>query len=438
MVYPQKLEFNNPNHISLHLHKDVKYLGTANSYANQVLAETKTSPLNASITPTPVTIDDSTRIGMSNQTKAIYQSNNFNDLLKLQNEFQKDLQPLYEYISQNGYSAWQRLSYGQQSVFYSVWSNDALIWSYCYSIGSSNVGGVKAYQVYCKFGVQSTNTGTVSVQSFTIGVPYQFKNFSDGGLILARGLTPFFNRGLSFDYRKFALALTQGASSFLGNDFSFYTPKENIGLTVESLVFTTIFLGLKDTVDKSVHRTRVQLFNWDPNSKYMIVGEAFSNLLSAGQGDISALSIGMDKLTYQDYNPYVFPQFITLNPDVVAPYSVHVYHNHVNTNIDFSQLALQVSQIQYPVLPVTYGFSFAANLPQLGNHGQYVVGQSIDPVKFLKQAQDKFITKPLTITNYTDNGVPVTTNMVSTAQGVFNQLFDFRIHIGFNPASSKL
>ncbi|KAF2070924.1 hypothetical protein CYY_007768, partial [Polysphondylium violaceum] len=125
-------------------------------------------------------------------------------------------------------------------------------------------------------------------------------------------------------------------------------------------------------------------------------------------------------------------------PDVVVSYSVHVYHNHVNTNIEQSQIAVAINQIQTNKGPNPYGVTFAANLPQLGNHGQYCVGQLVDPKLFLLQAQGKFVSQPLTLTTFTQSGTPITTSMVSTSQGVFNQLFDFRIHLGYNPTPSKL
>ncbi|KAF2070923.1 hypothetical protein CYY_007767 [Polysphondylium violaceum] len=437
-------QFNNPAHLSKHV-KDAKILGDGYRYVLQAHAAKKCTPppLNAALTPTPVTIKETTRVGMSNEIKAIYQSNNFDKITKLQTQYQKDLLPLYQFIQQNGYNAWQAVQvdkYGDSFAFM-VWDEYAIIWAYCYSIGMHQTAdGVRTYQAYCQSGIQSTTTGTIGTQSYVLGVPYQFQNFIDGGWILARGLTPFFNRGLDFNYRKFGLALSEGANnSYLGYKFNFYTPPEAVGATIDALVFNVIYLGMRDQmVNTKEHRTRVAFFNWDPNNYYNIVSEASENLLSAGQGDVKEIAIAMNKMTYSDYNIYVFPKFVTLNPDVVIPYSVHVYHNHVDTSIEQSQVAYKVSQIQSFQLPNPYGFSYAANLPQLGNHGQFFVNQPLDPQQVLQKAQGNFVTTPLTITNYTQNGTPITTSMVSTSQGVFGQLFDYRVHFNYNSAPSKL
>ncbi|KAF2074232.1 hypothetical protein CYY_004478, partial [Polysphondylium violaceum] len=229
MVYPQKLEFNNPEHLSLHF-KESKVVCSGDEYARRVAAQKDKIPAQAAVLSTAVRVDRATQVGMSFETQAIYQSNNFNQISALQKQYQSDIEPLYKYIEENGYSAWTYVAYFNDSGYFAVWNQNACVYVEQYMFGNINNGTIK--QVGVKFGVQSYNTGTISLQYFTIDTPYQIQNFVDGGYILARGLTPFFNRGLSFDYRKFAISLTNGANSLLGNKFDFYTPQDNIGLTV--------------------------------------------------------------------------------------------------------------------------------------------------------------------------------------------------------------
>jgi len=426
MVFPKELVFNHPDHLPKNFNK-IKIIGPAIDYVNQICKNKQTtSTSNAEIKPLPVFVKKGTYIGMNNQTKAIYQSNNFTALSDLKRQFQRDLSPIYNRVKEMGIEAWQYVQY-DNIPYFMIWSEDGCVWSYCSSLGTVYPNSPnQRFEAGLQFGIQSNNTNLISTQMLTITTPY-LMNWTDPGLILAATLGSFMGKGLGFHYTEFAYRLTENANKFFGNQFNFYTPDNNVGLTVETLVFTVIFLGLEDLLDTSNHRTRIQFFNWDQNSTWVIQSQYFRNLLSAGSDGTAPLSIPIDSFGWTLNAQFFFPRFVKdVSVDVLVPYSVQVYHNHVDTTLEKSEIAIEAYNSGS-----TYGFSFAANLPKLGNHTQYIEGKPYNPKLFLDSVQDK-LTTTLKQTTVTQNGIPVTTSMVTTPQGVMGQIFDFRIHLGLN------
>jgi len=423
MVYPKDLVFNDPAHLPKNFNT-FKIIGPAISYLNKIKKTPQSS--NASSNPnkpTTVTTTSCTYLGITSQMRTILQNNKFSELQEIKAQAQRDVQPLYDRIASLGLEAWVLAESGALKYFI-AWSQDAFVFCYCGGRGTYYPNQPKQYFVAdLSFGIQSNNLNLISKQSWTFVTPY-LMNWTDPSLILTATLSSFMNRGLSFEYTDFANRLTNYANSYLGNQFNFYTPDDNIGQTVESLVFAVIFIGLRDLIDTNKHRTRLQFYNWDQTSKWEIKSQSFDNVLYAGSNGTQPLNVQLN--TIWDINNQMFwPDFVKIKIDVLVPYSVHVYQNSAD-QISDSQLAIEALNDGNQ-----YGFSFAANLPKLGNHTQYIEGKPMDPRMFLKRAEDKLVTT-LKLSTTTQNGIPVTTSMVTTPQGVMNQLFDFRIHLGLN------
>jgi len=424
--------FNHPDHLPTHFGK-LQIVGTAAQeivkYRALHASEPQYTRLAAAPSqPTLCTPDQQPLLSCTQNVKKIYQTNNFNMMGSLEEQAQRDLQPIIDNINQFGENAWVKVQAVNGEQFYMTWSSVASMWSYTPSLNpstdSDKINDPNAqFQAVCQFGSYSSSTNVAGTQSFKIGLATQILK-SVCSLIIARAVSSLLPSGLSFLASTFSEAVTQSASSIGLSILKFLTPAEFLGPLAGNILFTIVFIGLKYLWEwmNRQYTIRVQVFNWDTQSDWNLTDQAKSNAVNPGlDPSINDFNLLIAKMVAPNQAVYP-PDFAPRNSfDTIVHYALIVYEND-STFMEGCSFAFQATR----AIDNINGFSYAFQCPRLSNNSQYIQGAVVEPNAFLKNAASNwssFLNQQVSA-----GGVPIGA-CLDRLQGAPENLYNINIHI---------
>ncbi|KAF2077954.1 hypothetical protein CYY_000754 [Polysphondylium violaceum] len=431
------LLFNHKDHLPTHF-GNLKIVGTATEEIVKYRALHASEPRYTRVAALAATTDTSTLVQPEQQpvisctdyVKQIYQSNNFNMMGSLQDQAQRDIQPILDNIKEFGDAAWVKVEALNGEQFYMTWTQNASIWSYTPTLTpSTDADKVKdpnaKFQAVAQFGTYSNSTNIAGTQSFKIGLIEQILK-SVCSLIIAKAVSTLLPEGLSFLASQFSEAITQSASSIGLNILKFIVPAEFLGPIAGNLVFTVIFIGLKMLWDwmNREYSIRVQVFNWDTVNDWQLTKQAKSNAVNPGlDPTINDFNLTIKKMSGMSDGVYP-PDFTPRTSfDTVVHYALIVYGND-SKFMEGLSFAIDANI----ATDTTTGFSYCFKCPRLANNAQYVQGSVVDAEKFLKDADTNGNWSAFLQQQVTAGGKPIAV-CLDRLNGAPDNLYNINVHI---------
>ncbi|KAF2077775.1 hypothetical protein CYY_000896 [Polysphondylium violaceum] len=417
MVLPQQLVLNHPAHLPK---KNTKIIGNTGEQINFYKKLHASSGLhvphcNFNASQTQVVADVGPKLGMSNRVKNIYQTNNFNEINKVEEQCSNDLTPIYNNADKP--TSWITVETEGGAQLVMRWaSNGSYIYSYPLSItpafnNTNNTDPNAKYIARVQFGVYSASTGLFGTHTYKFGLTTAITGISAATMV-ALTVGKLMNSSFMYYVEDFATLLTKAANQ-MNIAAEFYTPKEVQGTLVGHIDFVCNFIAYY-FYSSMLHMSRIQIFNWDTYSQWTINTQAIKNANYPGLEDPSKVYITNAALSDSAFYPQGYEK-----PELTVGYSVYIYAGYGSATGAVTQVALQVGRAINPIEGCTYAFSNVHTGPV-----QNLSGAFIEPNVFLQNTKTTdWVKKQLTV-SATTNSVPVTATINTATKKYTNILIN--------------
>lgn len=355
--------------------------------------------------------------------KKIYQSNDFESIKKLEAKAQKDLQPIYDNLTQNKEKAWTKVRSGGEEFFMS-WSSTGSMWVRFIALDCQVNDNETTYSSTIEIGTYSSSSNILGVHTYNISA-----GTAIAGLILAFivaiALTKIVAVGLGFIVSAFSLMLTNAAYTLGFAAFTFAITTTAISTVAFCLVFVVVFIGLSYLWDwlNRKYTIRLQLFNWNDND-WIIDGSYHDNSKIASAENISLNNVIIPKLKEagSSVTPPGFQPVEIL--DSVCSYVTIVWEND-NTFMEGCAMALRIKKDNS-----NEGFMWAFDCPRFRDNTHAAQDGRMDPDTYIKNVAWNSNPKSFSITS-TSSNIPVAFGLDSLS-GAEDNLYNVNIHIGMS------
>jgi len=436
----EKPIFNDPIHLSKYFGKSAEIVGTLAESMKQLREHHATLPqyslaLGAQQSTTNVTPDCQPVLNCTAEVKSAYQTNNWNKIKKLEQDAQKDIQPLYDLIKEKGDDAWVQVKItevrGKMThyyFYYAVYSNYGAVYTYCPSVQAATAKEQED-DPKCTFvgktfyGVYSKTTNIMGIHSYNIDLPTTAVYLVLASM-LAKAIIGIIRKGIAFLVSEFPAELT-GAAMALGLEtICFVIPVGALGTIGCCLVFVVCFIGLAELWNwlNRQYTILARVYNWSSNNDYTIVDQAVDNAVNPGKTkDQNTLNLSVNKMVKP--KELVFPPgwdpMVTL--DQVVFYQTIVYENDI-TFMHGCAFGLRIVNAK----DTSQGFNYAFQCPAYANNGQHMYNGVSPPKSFLTNAEKYHMSNKTQ--NITSSNIPMSASM-SALSGASDQTYTVNIHI---------
>lgn len=359
----------------------------------------------------------------SKKVKQIYQNNDFAAIKKLEEQSQKDLQPIYENIKNNKEKAWTRVRSGGEEFLMS-WSESGSMWVRTVQNGRcANAANETSYSAVVQVGTYTASGGIMGIQSYNLTLPTVIVEVTLS-YIIAVALSEIVATGLGFVVTAFALAAANAAAALGFTAFSCTIAAATLSTVATCLVFAVVFIGLTYLWNwlNRKYTIRLQIFNWDKNNDWSVDGSYYSNAVIAGSGTKDPVSFSLPKLipAGSSVTPPGFQPVEAL--DSVCYYATVVWEND-NTFMEGCAMALRMKKGSS-----SEGFAWAFSCPRFADNTQAAADGYQDPLAYYQKGSWNKSPKNFSITA-TNDRIPVSFGL-DALSGASDNLYNVTINIG--------
>ena len=400
--------------------KDVEIVGSADHEVEKYKTQHSALMMTNAKTNVDVKAVSSPVLLASKSVRQAYQSNNFSQIKKMEQDAQNDLDAIYTNVSTKGKSAWTKVK-KDNKTFYMAWSKTGSMWAYTDSIEQSNdESGNTSYQAIVQVG-SYTQTGKIAgIHTYNLTLPTLLAE-SVIAYIVARAVSGVIAEGLGFLVANFAMYLAEAAAEVGLESFAFFVSEAALATVASCLVFAVVFIGLAYLWNwlNRKYTIRLQIFNWDNEHDWNADGQYMSNAKIAGKSNDFTFTIPKEVEPGTVVTP---PGFDPVEPlDAVCYYAVVVWEND-NTFMEGCSMAIKMQREH-----TAEGFMWAFDCPRFSDNKQAASNGTSDPKSYLSSVHWNNSPKNFSI-NSTSNNTPVNFAL-DALSGASDNLYNILINI---------
>lgn len=356
---------------------------------------------------------------MDNNTRNIYQSNDFTKIKELEEKMDQDLKPIYDNIRTNSENAWTKVrSQGQE--FYMCWSNSGSMWAYTPALEKSQDG--TTYQACVQVGTYSQSSGLLSGHSY---------NFSISSLIgeavisaiVAYALSKAIQYGVEFLISRFAADIVTAAAKLGFQRFS-CTILSKVATGLASCIVAVFIAIAVHYLWEWLNRHYticLRIYNWDPKNDWETSAKYLDNAVISGadEGDTELFTIPKMVEAGSTITPPGFSPVTSL--DNICYYGAIIWENDKQF-MQGCSMALSIKKSGSEE-----GFMWAFDCPRLSDNHHAAKNGIEDPENYFNNCQWNDSPKDFHITATSQN-IPVTFGL-DALSGAKNNLYNIQIQI---------
>ncbi|KAF2074984.1 hypothetical protein CYY_003723 [Polysphondylium violaceum] len=369
------------------------------------------SGLNSQLNQSPggfsLSVSSQPQLLTPNSVKKIYQSNNWKEIKKLQDQSDNDLNAIYTNFRNHPNNCWNEVEDDTTGEHYFMsWDvKGNYVWTYCASVNTINdpFNPQGKFSGITQYGVFSKTTSICGIHSYNLTTPTLLVE-SVFSLILSNFISKLVKQGINF-LSSSLVSLISEAAADAGLDAVFTIASAALGFICSCVVFAIVFIGISYLWNFLNKRFQicVSIYNWDTVNDCLITKQSLSNAINPGQDLSTNLSIKINKQLPAGSTPSIPGFGLTLPPDIgqmlikttesVVAYAFIVYEN--------LQTFLQGCSFSFSInfsSKQNSGFTYAFQCPWVASNGHYIENTIQDPSSFLKKARSNWVSSTNALT----------------------------------------
>lgn len=356
---------------------------------------------------------------MDNNTRNIYQSNNFSKIKELEKKMDQDLKPIYDNIRINNENAWTKVqSQGQE--FYMCWSNSGSMWAYTPTIEKSQDG--TTFQACVQVGTYSQSSGLLSGHSYTFSISSLIEEAVISAIV-AYALSKAIKYGVEFLISRFAADIATAAAKLGFQNFSCTILSKvvaGVACCIVTVIITIALHYLWEWLNRH-YTICLRIYNWDPQNNWETSAKYLDNAVISGgaEGDTELFTIPKMIDAGSSVTPPGFAPVTTL--DNICYYGAIIWENDKQF-MQGCSMALSIKKSGSEE-----GFMWAFDCPRLADNRHAAKNGIEDPKNYLNNCQWNDSPKDFRITATSQN-IPVTFGL-NALSGAEDNLYNIQIQI---------
>jgi len=357
-------------------------------------------------TNTTLSVASQPQVLVPGDVKDAYVRNDWRAIKNYENKANNDLQPLYNYIKNNGNASWVVVQDSYSSYFNMIWDNlGNFIYTTCASVNPNNNDPFHpnvplVAPVY--YGIFSKSTSICGIHAYNLGVTTMITELA-ASTILSFFICKLLKKGVNFLaedlFTMFSEAATEAGLSFLFGAVS---------LAVTALcavaVFAIVFIGIMVLFNFLNKRFQisVSVYNWDTSCNWQLRGQALSNAVNPGESGTNDLNLDIVKQVPAGWSPVYnnlsipisLAQVLVRTTQGALNYGYVAYENK-KTFTQGCSFSFQCTRNNDP----NVGFTYAFQCPWTASNAHYIENGVQDANQFLDKARHNWLhtTGPLTM-----------------------------------------
>ncbi|AOY81139.2 hypothetical protein BJP36_15755 [Moorena producens JHB] len=371
-----------------------------------------------------VTIDAESPILMTSQeVRRAYTSNDFNRIKEIEAQSQKDIDPVYDNITNNGDEAWDTVRDPESGEEFSMsWSDNASVWCYAKNSGASRSGD-QSHQNLVSIGTYSVSSSVAGIQSYNLTTKVLLTE-TIVATAMRYAIAQVMKTGINFVTEAITGYIIQGFAK-VGVKASVRIVSRAVGALTVSLTFAVVFICIIFLFNflNRLYTIRLMIYNWSSTDDWEVNGQYMGNAVLPGEEEQltkdlkftipKALSSG------DSVAPPGFQDLETL--DAICYTATLAWQNDA-TFLAGCEMAIQVRKVG-----TTEGFMWAFHCPRFSDNTQAADDGLQDPEQYFNNV--KWNSNPLgfEIRSTSDN-IPISIALDALSYGTDNA-YTINMHI---------